>query len=285
MKPLLKRLIRSYRKVRVFSLSEVLRRGLLLLVKLVIAAIGLGLAPILINPEFRAAGFASEYIVAEFGRANIDLWLLLAIAAVLVILDELRTYLQKTNPNNEESIDNLVRNLYIAAIEEVYNEDGEHPDPIKSLLQRIENAVVAIVGSEAARSAVSSNLMVYEKRLDTPDKLVLKRWGNMLPDRVAIELDVDEKLPGAPAAFVKRKVMYVDDTQSNKFRKFFEGKKYKSIVSIPVARLNSDHELCGIINIDSGRANLFRSEEFLEEELIPRLKPIVNLIAAQRDRV
>lgn len=56
-------------------------------------------------------------------------------------------------------------------------------------------------------------------------------------------------------------------------------------MSIPVARLNLEHELCGIINIDSSRANLFRSEEFIEEELIPRLKPIVNLIAAQWDRV
>lgn len=280
-----KRVARGYRKVRVFSLSDVARRIGLLLVKLAITGIGLGLAPILINPEFRAAGFAPGYIATQIGKANIDLWLLLAVAAVLVTLDELRTYLQKTSSSNEESIDSLVRNLYVAAIEETYNEDGTHPDPIKSLLQRIENAVVAIVGAEAARSSVSSNLMVYERRSDAPDKLVLKRWGNMLPDRVTIELNVDETLPGAPAAFVKRKVMYVDDTQSNKFRTFFEGKKYKSIVSIPVARLNLEHELCGIINIDSSRANLFRSEEFIEEELIPRLKPIVNLIAAQWDRV
>lgn len=285
MRPLLRRFVHSYKKVRVFSLSEVARRVSLLLVKLIIVSTGLGLAPILINPGFRATGFAPEYIATEFGKANIDIWLLLAVATFLVLLDELRTYLQKTNPGSEESVDGLVRNLYIAAIEEVYNEDGKHPDPIKSLLQRMENAVVAIIGAEAARSAVSSNLMVYEKGLGTPDKLTLKRWGNMLPDRIAIELDVDETLPGAPAAFVKRKVMYVDDTQSDKFRKFFEGKEYRSIVSIPVARLNSEHELCGIINIDSSRPNLFRSERFIEEELIPRLKPIVNLIAAQWSRV
>lgn len=209
MTPLFKRIAQGYRKARVFSLSDVARRIGLLLVKSAITGVGLGLAPILINPEFRAAGFAPGYIATQIGEANIDLWLLLAVAAVLVTLDELRTYLQKTTSNNEESIDSLVRNLYVAAIEETYNEDGTHPDPIKSLLQRIENAVVAIVGAEAARSSVSSNLMVYERRSDAPDKLVLKKWGNMLPDRVTIELDVDETLPGAPAAFVKRKVMYV----------------------------------------------------------------------------
>lgn len=79
--------------------------------------------------------------------------------------------------------------------------------------------------------------------------------------------------------------MYVDDTQSAKFKAFFEGKAYRSIVSIPVARLSQDRSLCGIVNIDSNRANLFRSEEFIEEELIPRLKPFINLIAAQWDRV
>ena len=179
MTPLFKRVVHGYRKVRIFSLSDVARRVGLLLIKSVIAGIGLGLAPILINPEFRAAGFAPKYIATEIGRANIDLWLLLAVAALLVTLDELRTYLQKTSSSNEESIDSLVRNLYVAAIEEIYNEDGTHPDPIKSLLQRIENAVVAIIGAEAARSSVSSNLMVHERRSDALDKLVLKRWGNM----------------------------------------------------------------------------------------------------------
>lgn len=109
--------------------------------------------------------------------------------------------------------------------------------------------------------------------------LVTEEWdGAQTPEHIDRELpiDVDNPLPGAPQAVVDHQIHYIDNTESKRYKKYFNNPRYKSFFSYPV--LDSYGNVIGVINVDSDKKDQFLKSNFIKNTIKPAIEPIVTLL-------
>lgn len=154
---------------------------------------------------------------------------------------------------------------------------------VYELLKYIEKVVKIILEIEGYETGeFCANLMIKNDQ----GKLEILYFGTFLSGREKLQLQIDTSnpMPGAPEAYVFRKTMYIDDTTSIKFSKYFDkDKSYRSIISIPV--LNIDKEVIAIINIDSTKINQFISGDFVSKRIVPIITPFIDLLKLEKENI
>jgi hypothetical protein len=109
--------------------------------------------------------------------------------------------------------------------------------------------------------------------------LRIKHFGTRWTDRGRTKLLVnyEKPTPGAVEAYIYKKVAYINNTESEKFKEYIpENRPYKSIISIPI--VNKKNKVCAIMNIDSSTKDAFISKDFIEKDILDKLKPIISLL-------
>jgi hypothetical protein len=155
---------------------------------------------------------------------------------------------------------------------------------ITEILKHIEKVVFTTLRDE---DVLTGDLCVnYMRYFPDTKRLKLERFGNFVKGRTYRELEVDENCPdpGAPNAAIKKKVVYIDDTQSSIYSDYFhETTPYRSIISTPLKDTNGN--VFGIINIDSDRPNQFVDQEFITERIIPVINPLTSLLELEKSNL
>lgn len=155
---------------------------------------------------------------------------------------------------------------------------------ITELLKYVEKVVFLVLREYGISTGeICANLM--QKR-ENPPRLELTYFGTFLSGRkkITLSLSPKEMAPGAPEAYCYRKTMYVDNTTSDKYRRFFDQTRpYKCIISIPV--LDSEGEPFAILNIDSDIPNQFVGKDFIDKKIMPTINPLVRLLILEKDLI
>ncbi len=148
----------------------------------------------------------------------------------------------------------------------------------------MEKVITLALGEYGVNTGeICANLMVKK---ENPLRLDLMYFGTFMSGRKKITLPVNPEslIPGAPEAYFFRKTMYVNNTMSDKFRKFFdEAKPYRCIISIPI--LDKEEHPFAILNIDSDIPDQFIGKEFIDQKIIPTINPLVLLINLEKDLI
>lgn len=251
-------------KRRSFSFRGIGWRLLNLGVKLAIACVGLGIFGTLSQP----------------GKPIRSIALIAGIGIVLVVLNNLNDWLKEKASGRKRNNEDIVFTLISGAIEQLRDDRSSGKVNVEKLLTNIESVTKLVMGPDSHGTQVSANLML---RKYNPSSLTLAHWGTRLEGRVNIDLPIDKDnlKPGAPTACHRDEVIYIPDTQSEKYDSIFAGKAYRSIVSIPVRIAIPQRHISGVINIDSDQPDYFRSEKFISSELIPKLMPFVHLMSLE----
>lgn len=133
-------------------------------------------------------------------------------------------------------------------------------------------------------SDFTANLMVYNRKRNGDEKLVLKYRGTCLTGRDGQRtLIIDRNNPsfGAVDAFCRNSVVYLPDiTKSPLKEQFGENRPYKSILSIPIP-LKSDAKF--ILNIDSEHPEAFVSEKIVNKVILNTIAPLLNLFIIEKN--
>lgn len=154
---------------------------------------------------------------------------------------------------------------------------------INELLKYIEKVVTVVLKQYGPPPGeICANLMI--KRED-PLRLDLEYFGTFLHGRSKLTLGLeDPSLPGAPEAYLHKKVMYIDNTMSDTYKRFFDiNKPYRSILSIPIPL--PDGSIFAVLNIDSHFADQFMSEDFIGKKILPVVSPFIALLKLEQDRL
>jgi hypothetical protein len=162
------------------------------------------------------------------------------------------------------------------------------------MLRHVESIVKVLLGqSEAQGVRISANIMTVEESVKGWPFLRLKFWGTRLDGRDDISLPIilDDPLPGAPAAYVTQKTIYIENTMAREYSgNFASDKDYRCILSIPIFLpienshpSNSTKCVCAVLNIDANKEKIFESEDFISQTLMPAIKPVINLIVLECD--
>ncbi|GEM_PF-1541279 len=147
---------------------------------------------------------------------------------------------------------------------------------IAAALVNIENIVeIALNKNKNDGSEISANCMIYRTQRGGEQHLTLTHWGTKLAGREPLTLKIDENLPGASAAFSSGAITYIKDTATKDLEKYFKGKSYKSIVSIP---LKKGLRTVGVINIDSTETRFYSNPRKFEKEVIPLISGQIEVI-------
>jgi len=155
---------------------------------------------------------------------------------------------------------------------------------ITELLKYMEKVVILVLGEYGINAGeICTNLMIKK---ENPLRLDLMYFGTFMSGRKKIILPVntDALVPGAPEAYFYRKIMYINNTMSGNFRKFFdENKPYRCIISIPL--LDAEEHPFAILNIDSDIPDQFDGKEFIDQKIIPAINPLVLLIKLEKELI
>lgn len=143
-----------------------------------------------------------------------------------------------------------------------------------ALLHRIKDALDVITKTPpgvTVRATLAVPFLNHDGSL-----LYLRIWcyDETYPDRRWSRLNPE--WPGAPKAFRTDKIEAIDD-----FEKLdipgSNGRRYKSAVSIPVARSRSTGKPIAVVNLDATEPDYFDIENFIRQ-VIPVVLPIVHMI-------
>lgn len=147
---------------------------------------------------------------------------------------------------------------------------------IAAALVNIENIVeIALNKNKNEGSEISANCMIYRTQRGGEPHLTLTHWGTKLAGREPLTLKVDANLPGASAAFSSGAIAYIKDTATKDVEKYFKGKSYKSIVSIPLTKGSKN---VGVINIDSTETGFYANAKKFEKEVMPLISAQIEVI-------
>lgn len=171
---------------------------------------------------------------------------------------------------------------------EIKSEGIENPkyyfSTILSYIEKVVKAILVDASSGKLNSnsvVIGANLMVFHR---STSKLELKYFGTVMAGREKISLNVDQNSPkpGAPAACARERIIYINDTHSEKYREFFDlDKDYRSIISIPIR--NPKDGVTAVVNIDSNIPEHFGSDEYIRTRIIPKLDPFIGLISLEKE--
>ena len=153
---------------------------------------------------------------------------------------------------------------------------------VERLLPLVEKAVEAALRQHGIEGTISSNLMVGAD----DQALELRYWGTRHSDREEIRLPIDVKdpLPGAPAAYRSRNVIYIHDTHAEPYCQHFDIERpYRSVLSIPIPYSKTGGpQPHAVLNVDSDEPDGFVSEVFVRDHVLPALRPWLVLLAMER---
>ncbi len=155
---------------------------------------------------------------------------------------------------------------------------------VTELLKYLEKVVILVLGEYGVSAGeICTNLMILK---ESPLRLDLMYFGTFMSGRkkIILPVNIEALVPGAPEAYFYRKTMYVNNTMSDNFRKYFdESKPYRCIISIPI--LDADEHPFAILNIDSDIPDQFVGKDFIDQKIIPTINPLVLLIKLEKDLI
>ncbi len=160
-------------------------------------------------------------------------------------------------------------------------DEGDKDRFINDLLRYTEKIVFLVLRDHGFdEGEICANLMLLREG----NTLDLAYFGTFLHGRERLQLiiDPDNLLPGAPEAYYYKKVMYIPNTTSRKYKQYFdENKPYRSIISIPIFNLEKD--VFAVLNIDSDRPRQFISKDFINKKILPSITPLISLLQLEKD--
>ena len=232
--------------------------------------------------------FAVRFTVPEHTKLNIIQWLSISgVSFLLVTLNYLREHVNTWRTDKELKAEKTIYSIIGGAIEVlnefICNPSTDNPKYVYEILKSIENTFFVILKTYGITpDSLSANLMVLKKE---PLRLSLKYFGTKLAGRTKLELpiDPDNPLPGAPEAYVFKKMIYIDNTQSDKYKEYFDAEKeYRSIISIPIID-NVSSEVIAVINVDSPEPKQFISKDFIEKRILHKIHNLILLFSLERN--
>lgn len=194
---------------------------------------------------------------------------------ILIVSDYAKDFIKDRKQKQNNPLQQVCRQTGATVTSLLSHEDKNKV--IEDSLKHIESIVEITLGKgQKDGLEITANLMTYKSKRKVGAFLELTHWGTRLPGRepLTIPLKDSEKLPGAPTAFHSRKITYIADTESKSLLGRFDGKTYKSIISIPLIRGST---VIGIINIDAKTKNAFGKKMVNED--------VRTLIQAQLDTI
>ncbi len=203
-------------------------------------------------------------------------WAPILLALILVVLNYIWNNIRDKNKNKKIESDKIIYDCIGGAIQELHeleiqDNDGEHF--INEILVYIEKVIEVMLNSAGIeKGTLCVNYMVKDN-----DNLVLTNFATKFQNRnkPMIPLNIQDPLPGAPEAWVLKKVIYINDIENEKFNPYFkESFNFKSFISIPVF---DDNKIYGIINVDSNLRDQFVSNEFITKRIMTKIGPFLSL--------
>lgn len=281
----LRPILRWWRRFKSQTANQLLTSLLTLSAEILAIVAATGLGAIINNANFAKAQNKFSFIKNTF--ASRFKWLLL-VAIIVILLQWLVRYLRSAQERKRrERYDRLLPYLISGAVEDIYRTPPASLEKTRLILQRIESVTRAVLEDAAQGAVLTANIMRHIPISETNrvEGLDLNRsgWGTRPSDRVDICLPIAEGIPGAPEAYLTNQVVYIPDTKAKKVRQHFEGKHYRSIVSIPIYTLDENKAIRGILNIDSTVAKQFHGIDFIKEDLLPKLDPLVKFLYVMWD--
>lgn len=149
-----------------------------------------------------------------------------------------------------------------------------------SLLHRIRDALDVITESTSDVSIRATLAVPFMNEDESLKYLRVWCYDEPHADRQWSILKPD--WPGAPKAFETNKIQAVKDLQTSDLLKEADGisvtdRRFRSVVSIPVARSRSTGKPIAVVNLDATEPDYFNIENFLQQ-VIPVVLPIVHMI-------
>lgn len=196
----------------------------------------------------------------------------------LVIISYFREYIVTHKREKKLRRDIVIFSCIASAIKLITLQDFQNKSSknefVKDLLSYFHRVIDVILSEEGIpMGTICSNLMIY---YDNPEKLVLEHIGFYTAghgeEKFTLPIDRENPLSGAPAAFVNDKTIYIDDTESEKYSKYFlteDNWNVKSFISLPIRDTNK--KVFAILNIDSDIAQQFISTDFISKSILPRI--------------
>lgn len=169
------------------------------------------------------------------------------------------------------------------AVEQLVAVQSKSPERKRSYVNELLKYVEKVVSLTLKEDGTSPGEICSNLMIKNDDHLELVCFGTFLSGRTKLALSLQDPLrPGAPEAFHYKKAMYVDNTMSEKFRKFFdEEKPYRSILSIPI--IDDQDNVIAIVNIDSDIPNQFNGQDFVNKKILPTVMPLLKLLQLEKD--
>lgn len=214
-------------------------------------------------------------------------WIVALGAVCLVVITYGRELVVTSRKNRQIRESKLIYDCIGGAIEQLIEIRRSTPAEtrryVNELLKYTEKIVLLVLREYSIPAGeLCANLMV---RREQPDRLELEYFGTFLAGRAKITLGIDPSslIPGAPEACYYRKVMYINNTMSPTYRRFFdEAKPYRSIISLPI---EEDGSVFAVLNIDSHIPDQFMSSDFINKKIIPAVSPLVALFRLEQDLI
>ena len=153
---------------------------------------------------------------------------------------------------------------------------------MNELLRYVEKVVFVVLQDNGITCGeICSNLMIHR---NYPPCLELVYFGTFLMGRtkLTLPLNPDSVSPGAAEAYYLNKTMYIDNTMSDTYRRFFsEAKPYRSIISIPIQ--DGSGGVFAVLNIDSDVQGQFSSTDFINKKILPAVNSLILLVKLEKD--
>lgn len=240
-------------------------------IRIVIFALGLGLTANFVKVSVPAAAGSPSVPAAVGVLAGFRIWPLVLVACGLALLDMAKDAVNRRRHTRPLQNNHIYPRVVSSTAELIAR---RAPGLVHTVLTHIEKIVRLEVGiDEASDIHLTSNVMEVEG-----DNLELRdMWGSRLDGRTPLTLPIDRENPGpgAPRCVVLNGPQYVTNTDEHEvFRA--RGKDYKCILSIPMGIPGED--IKWVLNVDATKCQAFGTTEFVETVLVPRIKPLSNLL-------
>ena len=211
-------------------------------------------------------------------------WAPILVAFFMVIMSYFWDYFRDRKKNKTIESDKIIYDCIGGAIQELHDINFQNPANkthyINEILVYIEKVIISIFKA----TGLPCGTLCVNFMVKGDGHLELTKFATKFQDRdkLKIDFDPDNLLPGAPEAWILKKVIYIDDIESENYKPYFNADfKFKSFISIPI--ISNQNEVVGIINIDSNIKNQFVSEDFISKKIICKINPLILLFVFQNE--
>ncbi len=198
-------------------------------------------------------------------------------AFILVVFTYFRENLRDKKKNKTIESDKIIYDCIGGAIQELHDIKFNHHEDKNEYLREILIYIEKVIESIFKSSNLNIGTLCVNFMINEDGFLKLTKFATKFQDRnkPKIKLDLKDPLPGAPEAWALKRVIYINDIASDKYKSYFtDDFKFKSFISIP---LLNDDAVFGIINVDSNIKDQFVSDDFISKKIMPKINPILLL--------